>query len=52
MVLRNDAGELSIWRFGELGAGPYAVRLLAPPTLGVDAEGDGRLALWAALSNT
>jgi hypothetical protein len=49
VVLRNDAGSISIWHVEPLGAGPYAVYLAAPPTRGVDAEGDGRVALWAAL---
>ena len=49
VVLRNDAGAISIWHIGEIGAGPYAVRLAAPPTRGIDAEEDGRMALWAAL---
>jgi hypothetical protein len=48
VVLRNDAGAISIWHFGELGAGPYAAHLAVPPTGGADVEGDGRAALWGA----
>lgn len=49
VVLRNDAGALEIWRIDELGSAPYPVRLAAPPTRAVDADGDGRIDLWAEL---
>jgi hypothetical protein len=49
VVLRNDAGALSIWHIGELGSGLYAVSMAAPPTRGIDVEGSGRIDLWGQL---
>jgi hypothetical protein len=48
VVLRNDAGALSIWHVGEMGAAPYPIRMAAPPLRGTDA-GDGRVGLWGRL---
>jgi hypothetical protein len=54
VVLRNDAGALSIWHLGELGSGLYAVRMATPPLRGIDVEGSlgepsGRIDLWGQL---
>ncbi len=49
VVLRNDAGELAIWHVREIGSGVYPVTSAAPPTLGVDVDGDGRLNLWGEI---
>ena len=49
VVVRNDAGELSIWHLGELGSGLYAVSMAAPPTRGIDVEGSGHIDLWGQL---
>ncbi len=54
VVLRNDAGALSIWHIGELGSGLYAVRMATPPLRGIDVEastgeGSGRIDLWGQL---
>ncbi len=49
VVLRNDAGELSIWHVGAIGSGAYPVISVAPPTRGADVDGDGRLDLWGEL---
>jgi hypothetical protein len=50
VVLRNEAGALSIWRIGEIGSGPYAIRMVVPPTRGTDAAGTGRVDLWGELA--
>jgi hypothetical protein len=48
VVLRNDAGAISIWHIGELGSGAYPIRMAVPPLRGTDA-GDGRVGLWGRL---
>jgi len=50
VVLRNDAGTLEIWRLSERGSGPIPVSMAAPPTRGVDADGDGMIDLWGQLA--
>ncbi len=49
VVLRNDAGALTLWHLGELGSGVYAVTMAAPPTRGIDVEGSGHIDLWGQL---
>ncbi|MFT3768366.1 MAG: VCBS repeat-containing protein [Minicystis sp.] len=43
VVLRNEAGVLSIWHFDRLGSGAYEIEMLAPPTRALDLDGDGRI---------
>jgi hypothetical protein len=52
VVLRNDAGALSIWRVGELGSAPYPIRMVVPPTRGTDSVGTGRIDLWGEIPAT
>jgi hypothetical protein len=49
VVLRNEAGALEIWAVQAVGASPYTVELTAPPGLGMDMDGDGRLDLASRL---
>jgi hypothetical protein len=48
-VLRNELGGLEIWRLSSTGSNRYAVELTAPPTRGIDADGDGRVDLTSRL---
>lgn len=41
VVLRDEHGGLEIWGVGEVGSGPYEVRLEVSPTGAVDVDGDG-----------
>ncbi len=49
VVVRNDAGELAVWRIDEGGSRAYVVTAAVPITRGVDVDGDGRLDLWGEL---
>ena len=50
VVLRNEAGALSLWHVDALGSGAYAVEMEAPPTRGIDIDGDGRVDLAGELA--
>lgn len=49
VVVRSDAGALSIWHVGAMGAAPYEIEMLAPPERAVDLDEDGRIDLVADL---
>jgi hypothetical protein len=50
VVLRNEAGALEIWGLGATSAGRYDVWLEAPPTRGLDVDGDGRVELAGTIA--
>lgn len=41
VVLRNEAGALSVWHVDRLGSGAYEIDMAAPPTRAADIDGDG-----------
>ena len=45
VVLRNEAGVISIWHFDGLGSGAYEIEMEASPTRASDLDGDGRIDL-------
>ena len=49
VVARSETGHLAIWRVTPLGAAPYPITIQAPPTRGLDADGDGRVDLAGEL---
>ena len=48
VILRNDAGALSISHLGELGSAAYPILMAVPPLRGTDV-GDGGVGLWGRL---
>jgi len=49
VVARSETGRLAIWWVTPLGAAPYPITIQAPPTHGLDADGDGRVDLAGEL---
>jgi hypothetical protein len=49
VVVKNDAGTLSIWHVDAFGSAAYAIAMAAPPSRGIEIDGDPRLALAGAL---
>jgi hypothetical protein len=49
VVARSETGRLAIWRVTPLGAAPYPITIQAPPTRGLDVDGDGRVDLAGEL---
>lgn len=49
VVARSETGRLAIWRMTPLGAAPYPIAIQAPPTRGLDVDGDGRVDLAGEL---
>lgn len=45
LVLRSEAGGLSIWHFDLTSSGTYEITMRAPPTRGLDLDEDGRVDL-------
>ncbi len=50
VLLRSDAGTLSLWHFSALGAAPYEIEMKAPPRRGIDLDEDGRIDLAGEVS--
>ncbi len=49
VVLRNDAGELTVYRLGELGSVAYEIAMAVAPTRGMSVEGEVSIGLAGEL---